>query len=191
MLNKRLQESFRFRAIREGQAQVSRVHSESRACLMAFIVICLVLFSSQVYPSSMRFNENSFGEKQLVRAPEFAGAKGSLLNTDKPLTIAGLKGKVVLLDFWTYGCVNCIHIIPDLERLEEKYKDQLVVIGVHSAKFKNEADTDNIRRIIIRYGIGHPVVNDADFKIWKAYAVRAWPGGFDRSGRLCYRNRFR
>ncbi|MDQ6787576.1 MAG: redoxin domain-containing protein [Acidobacteriota bacterium] len=109
-----------------------------------------------------------------VRAPELTGARG-WLNTDKPLSIAGLKGKVVLLDFWTYGCINCIHIIPDLKKLEAKYDKNLVVIGVHSAKFENEKNTENIRKIILRYGLEHPIVNDADFKIWDAYAVRAWP----------------
>jgi DNA-binding beta-propeller fold protein YncE len=109
-----------------------------------------------------------------VRAPELEGGRG-WLNTDKPLSIAGLRGKVVLLDFWTYGCINCMHIIPDLRRLEEKYAKGLVVIGVHSAKFENEKETENIRRIILRYGIEHPVVNDADFRIWHAYAVNAWP----------------
>jgi thiol-disulfide isomerase/thioredoxin len=109
-----------------------------------------------------------------VRAPELTGGR-SWLNTDKPLSLAALKGKVVLLDFWTYGCINCIHIIPDLKRLEAKYPNQLVVIGVHSAKFDNERETENIRRIIMRYEIEHPVVNDADMKIWDNYAVRAWP----------------
>ena len=109
-----------------------------------------------------------------VRAPEIKGGRG-WLNTDKPLTIAALKGKVVLLDFWTYGCVNCMHIIPDLKKLEHKYANQLVVIGVHSAKFENEKDTENIRRIILRYELEHPVYNDADFAVWKAYTVNAWP----------------
>jgi thiol-disulfide isomerase/thioredoxin len=109
-----------------------------------------------------------------VRAPELTGGRG-WLNTGKPLTIAALKGKVVLLDFWTYGCINCIHIIPDLKRLEQKYANQLVVIGVHSAKFENEKDTENIRRIILRYELEHPVYNDADYKVWQSYGVRAWP----------------
>ncbi|HEY0006924.1 MAG TPA: thioredoxin-like domain-containing protein [Pyrinomonadaceae bacterium] len=109
-----------------------------------------------------------------VRAPELKGGRG-WLNTDQPLSLAALKGKVVLLDFWTYGCINCIHIIPDLKKLEAKYARQLVVIGVHSAKFDNEKETENIRRIILRYEIEHPVVNDADFAIWQAYTVRAWP----------------
>src|SRR5690348_9395224 len=91
------------------------------------------------------------------------------LNTDKPLTLAALKGKVVVLDFWTYGCINCIHAIPKLKKLEEKYKNQLVVVGVHSGNFLNERNTENIRRIILRYGLEHPIVNDEAFDIWKAY----------------------
>lgn len=111
---------------------------------------------------------------QQTAAPELTGVK-SWLNTEKPLTLAELRGKIVLLDFWTYGCINCIHIIPDLKKLEAKYKSELVVIGVHSGKFDNERDTENIRRIILRYELEHPVVNDSDFNIWNAYGVQAYP----------------
>ena len=113
-------------------------------------------------------------ERPKVRAPEIRGGRG-WLNTDKPLSLAALKGKVVLLDFWTYGCINCIHIIPDLKKLEAKYANQLVVIGVHSAKFQNEKETENIRRIILRYEIEHPVYNDSEYAVWQSYGVRAWP----------------
>ena len=116
----------------------------------------------------------SVQDRARVRAPEITGGRG-WLNTDKPLSIEALKGKFILLDFWTYGCINCIHIIPDLKKLETKYANQLVVIGVHSAKFKNEKDTENIRHIILRYEIEHPVYNDADFNVWQSYGVRAWP----------------
>ena len=116
----------------------------------------------------------SIQEKVRVRAPEITGGRG-WLNTDKPLSLAALKGKVVLLDFWTYGCINCIHIIPDLKKLEAKYPNQLVVIGVHSAKFDNEKETENIRQIILRYELEHPVYNDAEFKVWQSYGIRAWP----------------
>ena len=116
----------------------------------------------------------SVQERAKVRAPEITGGRG-WLNTDKPLSIAALKGKFILLDFWTYGCINCIHIIPDLKKLEAKYANELVVIGIHSAKFQNEKETENIRRIILRYEIEHPVYNDADFRVWQSYGVRAWP----------------
>jgi thiol-disulfide isomerase/thioredoxin len=135
----------------------------------------LILLSLLAIFSANQFGMNNFKKQAKVRAPELTGGKG-WLNTNKPLSIAGLKGKVVLLDFWTYGCINCIHIIPELKKLEAKYASNLVVIGVHSAKFENEKDTENIRKIVVRYGIEHPIVNDADFKIWDAYAIRAWPG---------------
>lgn len=108
-----------------------------------------------------------------IRAPEFP--KADWLNVGSPLTMAGLKGKVVLLDFWTYACINCMHVIPDLKKLEEKYENELVVIGVHSAKFKNERESANIRQSVLRYEIKHPVVNDAEFRIWSSYGVNAWP----------------
>jgi thiol-disulfide isomerase/thioredoxin len=108
------------------------------------------------------------------KAPELEGGIG-WLNTDKPIRLEDLKGKIVLLDFWTFCCINCMHVIPDLLRLEKKYPKELVVIGVHSAKFKNEQDTDAIRQAILRYDIEHPVVNDAEFKIWNKYGPRGWP----------------
>src|SRR5437588_1810498 len=140
-------------------------------CLVAVVAACQ---ASAQTPATKGARAMTLRQDVRVRAPELEGGRG-WLNTDKPLSIAALRGKVVLLDFWTYGCVNCMHVIPDLKRLEEKYSRQLVVIGVHSAKFENEKDTENIRHIILRYGLEHPVVNDADFRIWRAYAVRAWP----------------
>jgi thiol-disulfide isomerase/thioredoxin len=109
-----------------------------------------------------------------IRAPELSGAV-AWLNVPAPLSLKALRGKVVLLDFWTYGCINCIHILPDLKKLEARFPDELVVIGVHAAKFTNEKATENIRQIIRRYEIAHPVANDAEFRIWRAYTVRAWP----------------
>ena len=146
--------------------------------LVAIIMFVGVVIGSVVHRTppagSLKGLAMSQQERTRVRAPELTGGSG-WLNTDRPLSIAALKGKVILLDFWTYGCINCMHIIPDLKRLEAKYPNQLVVIGVHSAKFKNEKDTENIRRIILRYEIEHPVYNDSDFNVWQSYGVRAWP----------------
>ncbi len=97
------------------------------------------------------------------------------LNVSKPLRIKDLRGKFVLLDFWTYCCINCIHILPELKKLERAYPNELVVIGVHSAKFEGEKDSKNIEEAILRYEIEHPVVNDFDHKIWDAYSVNSWP----------------
>ena len=109
-----------------------------------------------------------------VNAPDFPEGL-QWLNTDRPLSLRELRGKVVLLDFWTYCCINCMHILPDLKKLERKYADALVVIGVHSAKFFTEQETENIRQAILRYDIEHPVVNDNQMLVWQQYAVRAWP----------------
>ena len=110
-------------------------------------------------------------------APEFPAGL-DWINVPDPLRLEDLRGKIVVLDFWTYGCINCIHMIPTLARLEEKYGDALVVIGVHSAKFENEGETENIRQIVQRYELHHPVINDSGFDVWQTYApygVRAWP----------------
>jgi thiol-disulfide isomerase/thioredoxin len=107
-------------------------------------------------------------------APELSGGVG-WLNTAGPLRLKDLRGKVVVLDFWTLCCINCIHTLPDLAKLEKKYANELVVVGVHSAKFANEKTTDSIRKAILRYEISHPVVNDANHAIWDAYGVSSWP----------------
>ncbi len=109
-----------------------------------------------------------------TEAPELDGGLG-WLNVDKPVSIKDLRAKVVLIDFWTYCCINCLHVIPDLQKLEKKYPNELVVIGVHSAKFTNEQDSANIRQAVLRYGVEHPVVNDAQFKIWTKYGAHGWP----------------
>ncbi len=96
------------------------------------------------------------------------------LNT-KPLTKKDLKGKFVLLDFWTYCCINCMHILPELKKLEHEFPNNLVVIGVHSAKFEAEKKTENIREAILRYEIEHPVINDADHLLWNGFGVSSWP----------------
>ena len=114
---------------------------------------------------------NPFGVK--IDAPEFPNG-ATWLNT-VPLTKKDLKGKFVLLDFWTYCCINCMHILPELKKLEQQFPNNLVVIGVHSAKFEAEKDTENIRKAILRYKIEHPVINDPDRTLWDAYEVNSWP----------------
>jgi DNA-binding beta-propeller fold protein YncE len=109
-----------------------------------------------------------------IAAPNLDGAV-AWLNVASPITMAQLRGKVVVLDFWTYGCVNCMHILRDLKTLEQRFPNELVIVGIHSPKFTNERDTENLRRILVRYEIEHPVANDAAHTIWKRYGVQAWP----------------
>ena len=108
-----------------------------------------------------------------IHAPELPQTY-SWLNSS-PLSLAALKGRLVLLDFWTYCCINCLHVLPDLKYLEQKYADSLTVIGVHSAKFDHEKAEDAVRQAVLRYDIQHPVILDSQLEIWQHYTVRAWP----------------
>lgn len=109
-----------------------------------------------------------------IRSPELP-QNYPWLNTNKPFLLKQLRGRIVILDFWTYCCINCLHVLPDLKYLEQKYKNSITVIGVHSAKFDNEKETENIRQAILRYDIEHPVLVDRDFRVWQEYAVKAYP----------------
>ncbi|MGW0563536.1 NHL domain-containing thioredoxin family protein [Streptomyces sp. NPDC003016] len=110
-----------------------------------------------------------------VRAPELIG-KGGWLNTGgKELSLAGLRGRIVILDFWTFCCVNCLHVLDELRELEEKHRDTVVIIGVHSPKFVHEAEHQAVVDAVERYGVHHPVLDDPELATWKQYAVRAWP----------------
>ncbi len=116
--------------------------------------------------------ENPFPNR--FPAPSLDGGE-AWLNTSGEISLKDLRGKVVLIDFWTYCCINCIHVLPDLKYLEQKYPDELVVIGCHSAKFDNEKDTEAIRRAIVRYEIEHPVINDSEMVVWRKMGARSWP----------------
>ena len=113
--------------------------------------------------------------RERIHAPDLAGAT-AWLNVDRPLSIRDLRGQLVLLDFWTYCCINCMHVLPVLRDLEERHKDDpLVVIGVHSAKFDAEKDAAHILQAMQRYGVAHPVAVDSEMRIWSQYAIRSWP----------------
>lgn len=134
-------------------------------------VLVVVLLQGRFTPVS-----SIAGEKPRPRipAPDLTGGF-DWINTAKPLNLEALKGRIVVLDFWTLCCINCIHTLPDLAKLEAKYPGVLVVIGVHSPKFENEKKTESIKKAVLRYEVKHPVVNDADMKIWRRYGVRSWP----------------
>src|SRR5688500_10247848 len=137
------------------------------AALLAYLLISTPEASS---PSALQAAQ----VKQRPAAVDLVGGT-DWLNTDKPITLADLKGRIVLLDFWTLCCINCIHTLPDLAKLEAKYPGMLVVIGVHSPKFEHEKKTEAIRKAVLKYEIKHPIINDADHKVWKRFRVNAWP----------------
>ena len=133
------------------------------------------------------------GEPQLIKplraAPSLIGA-GEWINSAGPLRLPALRGKIVILDFWTYCCSNCMHILPELKKLERTYPNNVVVIGVHSGKFAAEHNADNIREAVLRHEIEHPVLNDPNHLIWRRYNVRMWPTLciIDPNGRLLARH---
>jgi thiol-disulfide isomerase/thioredoxin len=110
-----------------------------------------------------------------VRAPELVGRGGWLNTGGTQLGLADLRGSFVLLDFWTFCCVNCLHVLDELRPLEERFSDVLTVVGVHSPKFAHEAVHANVVAAVDRYEVHHPVLDDPDLATWKQYAVRAWP----------------
>jgi DNA-binding beta-propeller fold protein YncE len=112
-------------------------------------------------------------DRTRVRAPELRGA-GGWIGADA-LTLAELRGKVVLLDFWTLACINCLRVAEELRGLERRFAGELVVLGVHSPKFPHEHDHEAVRAAVARHRVEHPVLDDPDLTTWDAYAVRAWP----------------
>ncbi len=121
-------------------------------------------------------NKNLFNEN--YPGPEFVGVT-KWLNTDAPLTLKELRGKVVLIDFWTYTCINCIRTLPHVTSWYDKYKDKgFVVIGVHTPEFEFEKKSENVLNAIKQYNIHYPVPQDNDYATWKAYDNRYWPAEY-------------
>ncbi len=156
----------------------------AKSCLTSLrLAVGLFLLAYPVVPATAQAADSSLGGDtsvgdhpfpRRVPAPVLDG-DFEWINTNKAPTLQELRGKFVLLDFWTYCCINCIHILPELKQLERAFPNELVVIGVHSAKFKGEQDANNIREAVARYEIEHPVVNDKKLTIWNRYGINTWP----------------
>ncbi|GIG25115.1 NHL domain-containing thioredoxin family protein [Cellulomonas denverensis] len=125
-----------------------------------------MLFTSPVTASTSRLPR--------VRASELVG-RGWLNTGGAQVSLADLRGKIVLLDFWTFCCINCLHVLDELRELEEQHRDVLVIVGVHSPKFAHEADPDALAAAVERYEVHHPVLDDPELVTWSAYTARAWP----------------
>lgn len=126
-------------------------------------------------------------ESNYGNAPEFI-AGGEWLNSP-PLTMKELRGKVVLVDFWTYTCINCIRTLPYLKTWHDKYKDKgLVIVGVHTPEFEFEKEVDNVKKAAADFGLTYPIMQDNDYKTWRAYANRYWPAKYmvDKNGKIRY-----
>jgi thiol-disulfide isomerase/thioredoxin len=128
------------------------------------------------------------GAGGMRKAPDFIG-RGPWLNTDKPLTLANLHGKVVAVEVWTGGCINCINTLPYVKQWDAKYRAQgLMIVGVHSPEFQHERAVDYVKNAIAHEGITYPVVMDNDYRIWNAYGNHYWPTLYliDKRGNIRY-----
>ncbi len=133
-----------------------------------------VVTDSSAHPVSAGTPGRDGGRRPRVRAPELRG-RGWLNTGGRDLSLADLRGRFLLLDFWAFCCVNCLHVLDELRPLERRYAGELVVVGVHSPKFVHEADPDALVAAVERYEVEHPVLDDPDLVTWQAYTARAWP----------------
>lgn len=168
--------------------------------ILIAVLIVLFLFGKFIIPiksSQYEIKNKHKKSDQMIRsvilpddkAPEIKN-KGKWINTDKELTLEDLKGKVVLIEFWTFGCYNCTNTLPYLKQWYEKYKsDQFEMIGIHCPEFDNERNFENVKTNVEKLGIKYPVLTDNEFSVWQKYDVHAWPTIFliDKNGEIRYK----
>ncbi len=122
-------------------------------------------------------------------APGFTGIEHWI--NSEPLRMEDLRGKVVLVEFWTYSCINCIRVMPHVKQWHARYRDKgLVVVGVHTPEYGYERSTENVEAAVKRFGIAYPVAQDNGYRTWNAYGNRYWPALYlvDQDGRVVYRH---
>ena len=165
---------------------------DRRKNMLIGIAVGIAIVSASVYATGftkqlfMPFFGSSaeYKSSESATAPELAA--GDWINSE-PLKLKDLRGRVVLIEFWTFGCYNCRNTLPFVESWHDRYRGKgLTVIGVHSPEFDEERDVETLRRQVASLGIRYPVVSDNDFQIWNAYKVEAWPTIFllDKQGRV-------
>lgn len=153
-----------------------KISQKDKSFILLIISVLTVLyalysmFSYLFFTSSFRHSDvgKIFPQNKKVSSEHW-------FNVSRPLEASDLKDRIVLLDFWTYACVNCVQVLQEIKKIEEQFGSKLLVIGVHSGKFRNEKDLAEIKKAIIRNDITHPVVNDPDFRIWNSFSINAWP----------------
>jgi thiol-disulfide isomerase/thioredoxin len=163
-------------------------HSETIRKVLGVIIILAVIyiaFISKLLPTAeVKLTDSNTPVTQLEKklaqpypAPEFKGLEGWL--NSEPLTMAGLKGKVVLVDFWTYSCINCVRTLPYIKAWDKKYRDKgLVIIGVHAPEFEFEKNADNVKKSLEQFGIKYPVALDSNLKTWENFHNEYWPAHY-------------
>jgi thiol-disulfide isomerase/thioredoxin len=164
---------------------------DRRRNMLIGIVVGVLIVAALSYTTGLtKLIRSSFGSSveykgsESVTAPEFAA--GEWINSE-PLKVSELRGRVVLIEFWTFGCYNCRNTLPYVKSWNDRYREKgLTVIGVHSPEFDEERKVENLRREVTSLGIRYPVITDNDYQTWNAYHVEAWPTAFllDKKGRI-------
>lgn len=163
--------------------------------LLIGIVVGVVIVGASIYTTGLtKLLLSPFGSTAEYKSSESALgpelAAGDWINS-APLKLKDLRGRVVLIEFWTFGCINCRNTLPFIKGWHDRYRDQgLTVIGVHSPEFDEERKVENLRRAVASLAIRYPVVTDNDYQTWKAYDVEAWPTTFllDKQGRIRWKH---
>jgi len=168
---------------------------DRRQNLLIGIVVGIVVVGATVYAAGLTERllspfgySTEYEGSESAMAPDLAA--GHWINSE-PLKLKDLRGRVVLVEFWTFGCINCRNTLPFVKSWNDRYRDKgLVVIGVHSPEFAEEREVENLRREVGSLGINYPVVSDNDYQTWNAYDVVAWPTTFllDKQGRIRWRH---
>ncbi|HUS12546.1 MAG TPA: redoxin domain-containing protein [Pyrinomonadaceae bacterium] len=162
-----------------------------RPNMLIGIVVGIVIVGASIYATGFTRRllspfrmHTTYESSQPATAPDLAA--GDWINSE-PLKLKDLRGRVVLIDFWTFGCYNCRNTLPFIKGWHDRYRDKgLTVVGVHSPEFDYEKKPENLRREVVSLGIHYPVVSDNDYRTWDAYNVAAWPTIFllDKQGRI-------
>ena len=169
---------------------------ERRKNLLIGIVVAIAIVAVSVYATgfSKQLLTPFFGSSTAFKSSESAAApdlaSGNWINSE-PLKLKDLRGRVVLIEFWTFGCINCRNTLPFIKSWHDRYQDKgLIVVGVHSPEFDEERDVEKVRSEVVSLGIHYPVVTDNDYQTWNAYNVEAWPTAFllDKQGRIRWKH---
>ena len=168
---------------------------DRRRNILIGIVVGLVVVVASVYATGLSerllapFGTSAeYESSKSAMAPPMA--HGDWINSE-PLRLEDLRGRVVLLEFWTFGCINCRNTLPFVKSWHDRYREKgLIVIGVHSPEFAEERIVENLRRQVVSLGINYSVVSDNDYRTWNAYDVQAWPTMFllDKQGRIRWKH---
>ncbi len=152
-----------------------KLSKKDKSLLLFIATLLVILWFIFSFLTNLIFSSDFVKSDASKIVSAYPNEQNRWINIARELTKEDLEDRIILLDFWTHACVNCLHIIPEIKKLEAEFGNKLLVIGVHSGKFKNEKDIASIKKAVLKYDIQHLVVNDSELKIWNKFNINAWP----------------